>query len=351
MTQLCRHFGTCGGCMHQDIPDADYRALKHAIVATALARHGIETVVEDIVEVPPATRRRATLKAGKTAAGVELGFHAARTHSVVDLEQCLVLTPTLTALLPGLRAMLAALLPADGDAELRLTQTDTGVDLGLRWRLPNDTSTIAALARWAEHLKLARISAHGETVVSLGTPSVRLGKAVVSLPPEVFLQPTREGEGALQGFVREALAGAKRVADLFCGCGTFSFPLAETAQVHAVEIDGAMLAAMAAAAKKTSGLRPVTVEKRNLFKRPLTETELNGYDAICLDPPRAGALEQAGMLAKSRVPRVAYVSCDAETFARDARVMIGGGFRLVRVVPVDQFLWSNQIELAAAFAR
>jgi 23S rRNA (uracil1939-C5)-methyltransferase len=351
VTALCRHFGHCGGCVHQDVADDAYRALKREIVRTALDHHGIKAAMDDVVEVPPGTRRRATMKAKLESGRVRLGFHAARTHDIVDLEECLVLTPVLTALLPGLREMLADLLAPAGDAELRLTATDTGIDLGLRWRVPNDAQTLAALARWAGKLKIARISAHGETVVSLGTPSVRLGKARVALPPEVFLQPTREGEAVLQSFVTETLAKAKKVADLFCGCGTFTFPLAEKAKVHAVELETPMLEALAAAAKATPGLKPVTTEKRNLFKRPLGEFELNAYDGVCLDPPRAGALEQAKVLAKSKLKRIAYVSCDAESFARDARVLIDGGYTLARLVPVDQFLWSSHIELAAGFVR
>jgi len=345
---ICRHFGVCGGCAHQDIPDADYRTGKRKAVLDALSRHGVETVVESVVEVPPATRRRAVLKAKR---GVGLGFHAARTHSIVDLEQCLVLRPAIVALLPGLRAMLEELLPPGGDAELRLTETATGIDLGLRWRVPNDPAAVAALARWAETLKLARVSAHGDTVVSLAAPMIRLGKAEVALPAEVFLQPTREGEAVLQDFVRQALAGAKSVVDLFCGCGTFSFPLAEIARVHAVEIEAAMLAALIAAARNTPGLKPITTERRNLFKRPLSEKELDGFDAVCLDPPRAGAFEQARTLARSGIGRVAYVSCDAESFSRDARVMIDGGYALDRVVPVDQFLWSSHIELVGQFRK
>jgi 23S rRNA (uracil1939-C5)-methyltransferase len=346
---LCRHFGTCGGCAHQHLPDAAYRALKREIVLSALGRHGIAAQVEEIVEVPPGTRRRATMKAKLEDGRVALGFHAARTHDIVDIEACPVLTPALTALLPGLREMLGEL--AVSDAEVRLTATDTGPDLGLRWRLPNDTPTLTALAGWAAKFKIARISAHGESVVSLAAPTVRLGKAQVQLPPETFLQPTREGEAALQSFVVETLVRAKAVADLFCGCGTFTFPLAEKARVHAVELESAMLEALAAAAKTTSGLKPVTTEKRNLFKRPLTALELSGYDGVCIDPPRAGALEQAKMLAKSKLKRIAYVSCDADSFARDARVLIDGGFTLQRLMPVDQFLWSSHIELAAGFVR
>jgi 23S rRNA (uracil1939-C5)-methyltransferase len=351
VTAPCRHFGTCGGCVHQNLADDAYRVLKRDIVRTALDHHGIAAEIDDVIEVLPGTRRRATMKAKVENGRVYLGFHAARTHDIVDLEECPVLTPSLMALLPGSREMLADLLTPTGDAELRLTATDTGPDLGLRWRVPNDTATLAALARWAGKLKIARISAHGETVVSLGTPAVRLGKAQVNLPPEVFLQPTREGEAALQSFVVETLAKAKKVADLFCGCGTFTFPLAEKAKVHAVELEAPMLDALAEAAKATPGLKPVTTEKRNLFKRPLSENELNAYDGVCLDPPRAGALEQVKMLANAKLKRIAYVSCDAESFARDARVLIGGGYKLARLVPVDQFLWSSHIELAARFVR
>jgi 23S rRNA (uracil1939-C5)-methyltransferase len=351
VTALCRHFGICGGCAHQDKTDADYRALKRGLVLDALARHEIDTAVEDIVEVPPATRRRATLKAMKGEGGVALGFHAAGTHDISDLYECLVLTPRLVALVPRLREMLEALLRAGEFAELRLADTDGGVDLSLRWQKASDAATVAELARWAAKLKLARVARHGETSVELARPSVRLGKAELFLPSEAFLQPTREGEAALQSFVLAALPGAKHVADLFAGCGTFALALAERARVHAVEIDAAMLEALAAAARVTSGLKPVTTEKRNLFRRPLTEAELAAYDAVVLDPPRAGALAQVHTLARSKVKRIVYVSCDAETFARDARVLIDGGYRLARVLPVDQFLWSSHIEVASSLER
>ncbi|HEY0282471.1 MAG TPA: hypothetical protein VGC27_07600 [Rhizomicrobium sp.] len=346
---LCLHFGTCGGCAHQGMED--YHAFKRALVTDALARHGIEASVEEIVEVPPATRRRATFKALKGESGVALGFHGARTHDIVDMHECLVLTPRLVALVPNLREMLGTLLRQGEGAELRLADTDTGVDLSLRWQKTGDAATLAGLARWAAKLKLARVARHGETLIELARPSVRLGKAELFVPSEAFLQPTREGEAALQAFVLETLAKAKSVADLFSGCGTFALPLAGRARVHAVEIEGPMLEALAAAARVTSCLKPITVEKRNLFRRPLNENDLLAFDAVALDPPRAGALEQVRMLARSKLKRVAYVSCDAETFARDARILIDGGYSLTRVQPIDQFLWSNHIELAASFER
>lgn len=348
---LCPHFGTCGGCTYQDLADTAYRAIKRQSVAEALARHGVEADIEEMVEVAPATRRRAALKAKLKDGKVHIGFHAARSHDIVDIEACRVLTPAFVALLPGLRAFFADLLAPAGDADLRLTDSETGIDLSLRWRRPNDRETLGKLARWAAKLKLARISVNGQAVTSLATPQVRLGKATIALPPETFLQPTLGGEAALQAFVTASLKRAKKVADLFCGCGTFTFPLAETARVHGVELEAIMLEALAAAVKTTPGLKPITTEKRNLFKRPLSEFELNAYDGVAIDPPRAGAIEQAKMLAKSKVARIAYVSCDADSFARDARVLIDGGYRLAKLVPVDQFLWSTHIELAAAFVR
>jgi len=347
---LCRHFGVCGGCAYQDKTEVETRALKRAQVLDALARRHIAAEVEELFVVAPATRRRATLKALRGSGGTALGFHAARTHDIVDMQECQVLTPSLAALVPRLREMLDAILRPGEDAEIKITDTPVGVDVLLRWQRENDTGTLGELARWTEKLKLARIARHGEILVELAKPFARFGKAEVPLPSEAFLQPTEAGQGALQNFVLTALAKAKKVADLFSGCGTFSLPLAEHARVHAVELEADHLAALAVGAK-TPGLKPVTVEKRNLFKRPLSESELEAFDGVCLDPPRAGALEQAKMLARSSVKRIAYVSCDAESFARDANVLIGGGYSLMRVLPVDQFLWSNHIELAGKFVR
>jgi 23S rRNA (uracil1939-C5)-methyltransferase len=347
---LCRHFGICGGCTFQDKPAEAYLAMRRAEVTEALSRAGLSTEVVPVFAVPPMSRRRATFKALRTETGVLFGFHAARSHDIMDMRECRVLTASLAALVAGLRAMLAEILNPGEGAELQVADTLTGADVSLRWGRKNDATTLAALARWAARLKLARISRHGEPLVELCRPTVRFGKAEVAPPPEAFLQPTLAGEAALQAFVCETLDKARKIADLFCGCGTFSLPLAGFARVHAAELEADHLAALSAAAKQP-GLRQVTVEKRNLFKRPLNGPELTAFDGICLDPPRAGAVEQAKALAVSKVKRIAYVSCNAETFARDAAVLTAGGFRLVRVLPVDQFLWSAHVELAAAFVR
>lgn len=348
--KLCRHFGTCGGCAHQDMAAADYRAFKRRLVTDALARHGVEVPVEESVEVPPRSRRRAVVKLVKNGA-VAIGFHALRTHTIVDMRECLVLSPELFAAVQSLRAIADALLPEAGHGEVHATLADNGLDLSFRASVPLTPARTAALAKAAAQLGAIRILWNGALAFECATPAVRFGKAEVALPPDSFLQPTREGEAALRERVLETLGGAKEAADLFAGCGTFALALAERARVHAVERDSAMLEALAAAARATRGLKPVTVEKRDLDKRPLSPAELARFDAVALDPPRTGALAQSRTLAASKIARIAYVSCDAPSFARDAAVLIAGGFRLTRVLPVDQFLWSGHIELVASFER
>jgi 23S rRNA (uracil1939-C5)-methyltransferase len=346
---ICPHFGTCGGCVSQDMAPAAYRAHKRGLVVDALARQGVEAVVEDVVEVPPATRRRATFKALKRGDTVEIGFHAARSHDIVDMRECLVLTPKLFGLVAGLRAMMAALLGNGEKADIDVTESETGFDVALHGPRMADTAKRAEIARWAQTLKLTRVAAGKDVLVEFGSPSVRLGRALVKLPPGAFLQPTREGEAVLQVYVMAAVKGARRVADLFCGCGTFSLVLAEQARVHAVEREAAMVNALAEAARGTQGLKPIRTETRDLFKAPMSPPELKEFDAVVLDPPRAGAAGQAAELAGAPVKRVVYVSCDPASFARDAKLLIGGGYRMSPVTPVDQFLWSSHIELAATF--
>lgn len=349
---LCRHFGDCGGCAVQDLPGEDYRSFKKNLIAEALTRHGLDaSVIEDVVPVPPHSRRRATFKAEKRDGRTVLGFHAARSHAIVDMRECLVLTPRLFAAAQGLREMMAALLAEGEGVEFYLVEADNGFDLAIAWKRRTTSAIVAEIARWAPKLSLVRVTAGRDLLYETAAPEIALGLARVKLPPQAFLQPTREGERALQAGVADALGKPKSVTDLFSGCGTFTFPLAARARVHAVDADGPMLEALAMAARSASGLKPVSTEKRDLFRRPLEPRELDRFDAAVLDPPRAGALAQVRMLAKSRLAGIAYVSCDAASFARDARVLVDGGFRLDRIVGVDQFLWSAHLELAAAFSR
>jgi 23S rRNA (uracil1939-C5)-methyltransferase len=352
MTALCRHFGTCGGCAHQDMPDGLYRARKRDLVVRALARHGLDTAeVADIVEVAPATRRRCVFKIAKRGGEVLVGFHARASHSIVDMHECRVLTPGLFGLAKGLRSVMGTVLGNNETAEIHATETDNGFDLALRWKRKPSPALIATLAQWTGPANVARITAGNDILVALAPPVLRIGNAQVRLPPHAFLQPTREGEAFLQNTVCASLSSAKAVADLFAGCGTFALMLAEQAKVRAVDLDGAMLDALAAAAGAAKGLKPITTEKRDLFKRPLMARELDAFDGVSLDPPRAGAEAQIGQLAASKVRRIAYVSCSPESFARDASILVDGGFRMDPVIPVDQFLWSEHIELVASFRR
>ena len=350
--KLCRHFGVCGGCSFQEMPDDAYRAFKRSLVVDALAKNGLADVaVNDSIEVPPHTRRRAVFKVAKRGGAVEVGFHAAQSHAIVDMHECLVITPRLFAVVAQLREVMGAVLNDGENAEVHATDTDTGIDAAIRWERKINTAMTAQFATWAAKYRIARVTANGQILTGTAMPQVTFGKARVTLPVESFLQPTHDGEAALLAKVREALKNAKAIADFFAGCGTFALPLAEQARVHAVEQDKTALAALAEAARNTQGLKPVTTEARDLFKLPLSGDELKPFDAALLDPPRAGAQAQVNALAASKIRRIAYVSCNADSFARDARILADNGYRVGTVTPVDQFLWSSHIELVCAFTR
>ena len=271
--------------------------------------------------MPPGTRRRAVFKIARKDGATQVGFHALKSHRIVDMHECLVLTPALVALASRLRALMNVLLAEGQHAEAHVTEADNGIDIGFRANVQLKPALAATLAKAAPQMGVIRILWNGGLAFESASPIVRFGKADVKLPAESFLQPTRAGEEALLSRVLEATKGAKAIADLFAGCGTFTLPLAERARVHAVEKDQAMLDALLAAAKATSGLKPVTAARRDLFKIPLNSVELNRFDAVTLDPPRAGAQAQAVQLAGSKVARIVYVSCDAASFARDARIL------------------------------
>jgi 23S rRNA (uracil1939-C5)-methyltransferase len=358
---LCKHFGTCGGCLLQDMPPADYAEAKRALVQKALMKAGINAEVLAPVIVPPHSRRRAVFKIKSLAEGLHIGFHAAKSHTVIDMHHCDVLTPAMFALVGALRQRLEPLFGVGEAAELHVTETETGFDCAFRWRGGLTPALTAALSSALSGLGIARLTMGRDLVFETAAPRVTLGGVPVILPPNPFLQSTAEGEAALQERVLKIVGKAKAVADLFAGVGTFALPLAKKAKVHAVEQDRAALRALAQAAKHygsgapsratAEGLKPVTTEVRDLFRQPLTALELTPYDAVMLDPPRAGAEAQAKVLAGSKVPVIAYVSCDAASFARDAAILGAGGYEIGPVVPIDQFLWSLHIELVAGFTR
>ena len=351
MTGLCRHFSICGGCVFQDMSTDACHAMKRDGIEKALTRHGVDAPVSRVVEIPPGTRRRASLKAARNGDELVIGFSSLRSHAVVDMRECFVLTPTLFSLVQDLRELLYRLLKSGEQAEIAATETDSGVDLSLALPTKDFARDAPGLAQWARTRNVARIFVNGEMAVHLAHPAIRVGDAEVLLPRETFLQPSREGERILQASVLEITKGARRVADLFAGCGTFALVVAQRAQVHAVDLDQKALRSLGDAARKTRGLKPVTTEARDLFKRPLRPDELTAFDGVVIDPPRAGARAQVQAIAQSRVGRLAYVSCNPETFACDAAILTQGGFYLTGIRPVDQFLWSKHIELVGTFAR
>lgn len=342
----CRHFPACGGCALMHGSDAFVAGWKTHVIAQALAAHGLEAPIRPILTSPPRSRRRATLAGRRTKKGVLVGFHARRSDTIVPVEDCHVLAPALLACIGALEEITGLAGSRKGEMAFALTASEAGVDLRVTGGKPLDGPLRAALARFAD--RFARLTWEDEPVFAADAPRQRFGAARVTPPPGAFLQATEAGEAGLLAAVREAVDGAQSVADLFCGCGTFALPLAEAAHVHAVEGDAGLLAALEAGARSTQGLRPVTTERRDLFRRPLTTEELARFDAVVIDPPRAGAEAQTRQLSEARVPRIAAVSCNPVTFARDAAILVGAGYRLDWVQPVDQFRWSAHVELAAS---
>ena len=346
----CPHARTCGGCLMQHAADPFVADWKLGIVAGALAGQGLESPLRPIETSPPRSRRRATLAARRTKGGALIGFHARASETLVAIPNCQLLHPAILATFPALEALVVT--GGSRSAELSLTVTHSlgGPDVAVTGGKPLESEMRMALARVAEAFNIARLTWDGEVVALRTMPVQRFGKALVAPPPGAFLQATAEGEAALLSAVEEAIGPARRVVDLFAGSGTFSLPLAETAEVLAVESDAAMLAALDRGWRQTQGLHRVTTETRDLFRRPLEPDEFKGFDAVVIDPPRAGAEAQTATLAHSHVPVIAAVSCNPVTFARDARILTGAGYVLDWVQVVDQFRWAAHVELVARFS-
>jgi 23S rRNA (uracil1939-C5)-methyltransferase len=348
---ICPYFGVCGGCALQHWRDDGYRAWKHALVSSALQHAGIETEIAPLIDAHGKGRRRAVLHARRgEGKGVTVGFAAKRSHAIVPIEQCPVLAPALKRVFDIGRRIAEILSPKEKPLDLHFTATDGGLDLDVRGSGPIDRKMTTALARIAEDEKLARLTRHGEIVTQLTEPAIEIGHARVVLPPGVFLQATQAGEDTLARLVCDAAGKAKKIADLFCGVGTFTLRLAERAKILAADSDAPAIAALVRAAK-APGLKPVETIMRDLFRRPLVAMELKGCDLVVLDPPRQGAEAQARELARSKIGRVIYVSCNPASFAHDAKILGVGGYRLTLVTPVDQFRYSAHVELVGVFER
>ena len=354
----CRHFGRCGGCNVQHLADDVYAAWKLGRLHHALAQAGLAGVeIAPLARTPPEARRRATFAAVRDGRAVRLGFNVRRGHDIVDLVHCPVLEPRIVGLLPALRRLLASLLNARQRITVQVSMLEGGLDVVLDGAIELGLSAREQLAAFATVADVARVSwrpgtdAPAEPVVQLRPVEAIFAGAFVAMPPGGFLQASGQGEAALVEAVVAAVAPQRTAVDLFAGAGTFTFPLARRGlRVHAVDADDACLKAVATAARALPG-DSVGTERRNLFARPLLAEELRGFEAVVFDPPRAGARVQAEQLARSTVPVVVAVSCNPGSFARDARILVEGGYRLEWIIPVDQFLWSPHLELAAVFRR
>lgn len=353
---VCAHYGDCGGCALQHWAHEPYLAWKVDLIRRALARERLETEFLPAFAATAGSRRRLALHARRENGRVRLGFKARRSWRLVDIEVCPVSDPALVAAFPLLRRLAGVFFEHPKSAPtLHVTLTRTGLDIDVTGveRRSGGLSADARMqaAQIAQDADIARVCLAGEVIYQARAPMVRIGPASVALPPGSFLQAVAAAETAMAAVAVEACAGASRIADLFCGVGTFTFRLAGIAPVHGADSSAPAIKALLGALASAPGLKAITAEARDLGRRPLLAPEMKKIDAVVFDPPRAGAPEQAHEIARSSVANVVGVSCNPVTFARDARILVDGGFVLRKVKPVDQFLWSPHVELVGVFTR
>jgi 23S rRNA (uracil1939-C5)-methyltransferase len=345
----CDYFGLCGGCVAQTLAGEAYSRWKRGLVETALRNAKLDIPVAPLSDAHGAGRRRVTFHARFDRGAVRLGFMQARSHDLVGIDACPLLEQGL-ARAPSVAAALARALAARGKPlDISITLTTGGLDVDLRGAGALEEGETLALINLAEKLDLARLANHGRLVALRRPPAVAVGEILVTPPPGAFLQATATGEEEIAARVEAAVAGAARIADLFCGVGAFALRLAARAQVTAIDLDAPAVEALDRAAR--AAMRSVEALTRDLFRRPLTSEELARFEAIIFDPPRAGAPAQAREIARSAVRRVVAVSCDAQSFARDAAILQEGGYRARAVTPIDQFRHSPHVEIVASFER
>ena len=354
----CRHFGpdgvngTCGGCTLQHVADVPYRGFKRQLVIDALKSKGLTPEVGEIVAAHPGERRRVVFAARKTEKDMLVGFNQAESHHIVAIEECPISSAGIISRLPAIRAVGAAVATNADVFRIAVLETLSGLDLAVEGvKKLSDQQRRKAVEVILGLRGIARVSLDGEILIEPTKPLVEFGGVKVSPPAGGFTQATKSAEVAMSELVLAHVGTAKRIADLFAGAGTFSLQLARIGRVHAVEGDGKAIASLDHAARNTQGLKPVTVEKRDLFRRPLMTAELKVYDAVVFDPPRAGAEFQCKELARSIVKRVVAVSCNPLTLARDLAILVEGGYRITSVTPIDQFLWTSHVEVVATLEK
>ena len=354
----CRHFGpdgingTCGGCTLQHMADAPYRAFKRQLVVDALKSKGLTPEVGEIVAAHAGERRRVVFAARKTEKDMLIGFNQAESHHIVAIEECPISSAGIISRLPAIRAVGAAIATNAEAFRIAVLETLSGLDLAVEGvKKLSDQQRRKAIEVVLGLRGIARVSLDGEILIEPAKPIVEFGGVQVSPPAGGFTQATKPAEEAMAKLVLAHVGKAKRIADLFAGAGTFSLQLARLGRVHAVEGDAKAIAALDHAARNTQGLKPVTVEKRDLFRRPLMTSELKVYDAVVFDPPRAGAEFQCKELARSTVKKIVAVSCNPLTLARDLAILVEGGYRITSVTPIDQFLWTSHVEVVATLEK
>ena len=357
VTPPCTHFTACGGCSLQHWDMTAYSAWKRDMVQVLLSRGGLDVEVAPILTTPPHSRRRVGLHARKAGKTVELGFKARKSWSMVPIQMCPVSDPAIVKALPHLKALAGYLFENNKSAPiLHVTLSLTGLDIDISGVEAKKSGGLSADARMniamtAAEADFARVTMGEDILYMSRTPKVRFGKAMVGLPIQPFLQASAASETDMVRLVTEAVSGARKVADLFCGAGTFTFPLAETAVVYAADGSATAIASLKTAMASAPGLKTITPDARDLFRRPMLAEDMKGFDVIVFDPPRAGAEAQAAEIARSQVAKTVAVSCNPTTFIRDAKILVNAGFSLDSVTPIDQFLWSSHVELVAVFTR
>lgn len=344
---FCSVFETCGGCKLQHWREEPYRQWKTALLASALKARGLETEIKPLVDAHGAGRRRVSLHVRDVEGAWRAGFMAQSSHTLVPIDTC----PVLESKMQSAPEIAAKFGPFFGTCDVSITSTDNGLDIAIKATRKLAEKAIAPFDALMRANGITRIALNGQTLTQLAPPLVNLGKAQVALPVGSFLQATAKGESVLGDVVFAHAKKAKRILDLFCGVGPFTFKLAEASSIHAVDSDKPAIAALQFAMRNVQGLKPITAEVRDLFRNPLVQQELNEFDLVVLDPPRAGAEAQCQNLAKSTVKRVIYVSCDVQSLARDAAVLTGGGYMMTSATPVDQFKFSPHLEVVASFTR
>ena len=351
VTPPCRHFTVCGGCAIQHLETGAYLDWKRQKVGQALRAGKIEAEVAGIVPCAPGTRRRVTFSARKTERGVVFGFNRAHSNELVDIAECPISVPEIVASLDRLRVLAGMVSATPQPFHMTVTATASGLDIAAEGAGRLGEGKRRIVSEFAVREGFARLSVDGEIIIEPRKPAIMFGDAAVPIPPGAFLQATAFAEQTMADLVLSHLSRAKKVADLFAGCGSFALRLAKKSEVHAVEGDAAALAALDRGFRQAAGLKRVTHERRDLFRRPLTYKELNAFDGIVFDPPRAGAEDQSKQIARSDVPYVAAVSCNPGTLARDLAILAAGGYRVKSVTPIDQFLWSPHVEAVALLEK